>query len=352
MIVLLDTTLTVRKPTTVANAAREAEAAGVAGIWSEETAHEPFLPLMLAATATERVSLGTGIAVAFARSPMAVAQAAWDLQAASGGRFILGLGTQVRGHIERRFGMPWSAPGPRLREYLLCLRAIFDCWQHGAKPAFAGEHYQFTLMTPIFNPGPLATPWTDASGVAKGVPVWIAGVNDYLCRLAGELCDGFHVHPLHSPKYIAEFVLPRIEAGARRTGRRLADVQRASTAFVITGDTDDELARAERAVRQQIAFYASTPSYRTILDLHGWGDVAGRLTEMSRRGEWQAMADLITDEMLDTFATRGAVGELPALLQQRYEGLLDRVSLYVPHTAAGSADLTHTLARAWSAAAS
>jgi probable F420-dependent oxidoreductase len=337
-----------RRPTTVIEAAREAEAAGVAGIWTEETAHEPFLPLLLAATATERVSLGTGIAVAFARAPMAVAQTAWDLQAASGGRFLLGLGTQVRGHIERRFGMPWSAPGPRLREYLLCLRAIFDCWQHGARPAFVGEHYQFTLMTPFFNPGPLATPWTDAQGVTKGVPVWIAGVNEYLCRLAGELCDGFHVHPLHSPAYIAEFVLPHIEAGAQKAGRRLSDVHRASTAFVITGATDEQRLQAERAVRQQIAFYASTPSYKTILDVHGWGAVAGQLTEMSRRGEWQAMADLITDEMLDAFAVRGAPSELPALLQRRYEGLLDRVSLYMPY-AAGGADLTNALARAWHA---
>ena len=347
MAVQLDTILAVRDLHKVADAAREAEAAGFAGIWTEETAHEPFLSLVPAATATARVSLGTAIAVAFARAPMVAAQAAWDLQAASGGRFILGLGTQVRGHNERRFGVPWSAPGPRLRDYVLCLRAIFDTFQHGTKPAFVGKHYQFTLITPFFNPGPLATPWRDAYGEEKGVPIWIAGVNEMMCRLAGELCDGFHVHPLHSTKYIAEFVLPHIEAGLRKSGRRLADVQRASTAFVITGETEEQIARARQGVKQQIAFYASTPSYRTVLEVHGWGALSDELTNLSRRGEWQAMAGLITDDMLDVFAVRGRPDELPGLLKKKYEGLLDRISLYMPYGAAVAAERSHAIARMW-----
>jgi len=341
MSVLLDTTLAVRTHADVAAEARAAEAAGFAGIWTEETAHDPFLPLMLAATATERVSLGTAIAVAFARSPMATAQAAWDLQAASGGRFILGLGTQVRGHVERRFGVPWSAPVPRLREYLLCLRAIFACWQHDAPPSFRGEHYQFTLMTPFFNPGPLAHPWPDARGEVKGVPIWIAGVNEHLCRLAGELCDGFHVHPLHSTNYLQDVTLPNIERGARRTGRSLADIQRMSTAFVITGDTPDELAHARAATRQQIAFYASTPSYRPVLAIHGWGAIADELTALSRQGEWQAMADLITEEMLAAFTVEGPPGQIAPFLRRKYAGLLDRVSMYLPYT---SGEAYHRLA--------
>ena len=348
MPVLLDTTLAVRDFRAIADEAQAAEAAGFSGIWTEETAHEPFLPLMLAAMATDHVVLGTAVAVAFGRTPMAIAEAAWDLQAASAGRFILGLGTQVRGHIERRFGVPWTAPVERLRELVLCLRAIFDCWQHGTRPSFQGEHYRFTLLTPFFNPGPLAAPWRDAHGEEKGVPVWIAGVNEHLCRLAGEMCDGFHVHPLHSVKYLEDVTLPNIERGALRVGRRLSDVKRMSTAFVVTAETDAAMERAKQTTKQQIAFYASTPTYRRVLDLHGWGASADELADLSRRGQWQAMADVMTDEMLDVFAVQGPLRDIPRLLRRKYDGLLDRVSMYLPYVSGDTATtLKVAIVREW-----
>ncbi len=303
----------------IADYARNAEAKGFDCLWSSETQHDPFLPLAVAASATSRIKLGTSIAVAFPRSPMILAHTAWDLQAASDGRFILGLGTQVKGHNERRFSVKWEAPGPRLREVIQALRAIWDCWQNGTKLNFRGEFYRFDLMTPFFNPGPIASP---------RVPVFIAGVNRYMCRLAGELCDGLHVHPFHSPRYLREYVLPAVEEGLGRSGRNRSDVQLASSVFVITGDTERELAEAKLAVKQQIAFYASTRTYEPVLAAHGWQDLTPRLHRKSVEGDWQGMAELITDEMLDAYAITGSYGDLAVKIKARYEGLLDRVSLY------------------------
>lgn len=305
----------------VAALARAAEAAGFAGLWTAETAHDPFLPLVLAAEHTERVTLGTAIAVAFPRSPLVLAQIAWDLQAFSRGRFILGLGTQVRAHNERRFGIRWESPGPRLREMIQMIRAVWDCWQHGTRPDFRGRFYTFTLMTPFFDPGPLPVP---------APPVWIAGVNPYMCRLAGELCDGFHVHPFHSIRYLDTVVLPNITEGLRRAGRTRTDLTLASSIFVVTGRSTAEIDAARGPVRQQIAFYASTPAYRGVLEAHGWGEVGERLTALSREGQWGAMGREITDEMLETFAIVGPLDELPARIAARYTGYLDRFSLYFP----------------------
>jgi len=305
----------------IARAARCAEELGFSGLMTAEASHEPYLPLMVAAEHTERAALLTGIAVAFPRSPMITAYTAWDLQRYSRGRFLLGLGTQVKGHNERRFSVAWERPGPRLRELVLALRAIWDCWQNRGPLDFQGEFYRFDLMTPFFDPGPIEHPH---------VPIWIAGVNRYMCRLAGELCDGFHVHPMHTPKYVREFVKPLIADGAARSGRDPDAVKLASSCFVVCGDSDEELDAAGAVVKQQISFYASTRTYAPILATHGWEEVSPRLNELSRKGKWQEMADLITDEMLAEFAVIGRRDEIGPLLARKYEGLLDRVGLYLP----------------------
>src|SRR5262245_51275108 len=269
--------------------ARQAEAYGFHGLWTTETAHNPFLPLPLAAAATERIELGTAIAVAFPRSPMVTAQIAWDLAAQSRGRFLLGLGTQVKAHISKRFSTEWTAPLPRLREYIESLRAIWHTFQIGEPLRYTGEHYRFTLMTPFFNPGPIEKP---------DIPIYIAGVNDGLCRLAGELCQGFHVHPFHTVRYLKELTLPNIEAGAQKANRTRADVSLTTSVFVVTGQNDQEIRDNAGAVRSQIAFYASTPTYSAVMEMHGWGELHVKLNEMSRQGRWFEMGDFISDEML------------------------------------------------------
>lgn len=337
MTLKFDTGLATSAYRDVPAAAREAEDMGFAGIWTAETAHDPFLPLAVAATATSRIELGTAIAVAFPRAPMTVAETAWDLAENSGGRFILGLGTQVKGHNERRFSTQWTAPGPRMRDYVRTLRAIFSYWQEGSRgqPNFVSDHYQFRLSSPFFAPQPLTQPFVDRRGEMRGVPVYIAAVNDYMCRLAGELCDGIHVHPFNSVKYLTDIVMPNLDKGAAKSGRTLADVERATTAFVIMGDTEEERARAREGVRQQISFYASTRTYYDILAVHGWGEVSARLNELSVKGQWAEMAHLITDEMLDVYAVEGTPEQIPALLEQKYAGLLTRVAFYMPYQGAG-----------------
>lgn len=305
--------------TSAAEIAKAAEEMGFDALWTPENQHDPFLPLAVAATVTTRMKLGTAIALAFPRSPMSLAYTAWDLQTSSNGRFILGLGTQVKGHNERRFSVRWESPGPKLREIVLALRAIWRCWQYETPLNFQGQFYSFTLMPPAFSPGPIAHPH---------LPIYIAGVNPYICRLAGELCDGFHVHPFHSAKYLRESVLPQIEAGAHKAGRSRKDVTIVSSVFVIMGDSQKELADMREKVRRQIAFYASTRTYKPVLDAHGWGDVCLRLSEKAAKGEWDAMAQDITDEMLSEFAVIGAPDETPAMLKAKYDGLLDRLMFY------------------------
>jgi len=299
--------------------ARAAERLGFDGLWTTESQHDPFMPLTLASQVTSRMTLGTAIAVAFPRSPIVTAHTSWDLQTLTRGRFVLGLGTQVRGHIERRFGLKWESPGPKLREYIQALRAIWECWQHGTPLAFSGKFYRLTLMTPFFSPEPLSHPRP---------PIYIAGVNPYMCRLAGELADGFHVHPLHSAKYLREAVLPRIEEGANKAGRRRQDVTLFAPVFVVTGEHRSDLEAAKATVRQQIAFYASTPNYRPVLEMHGWGDVGPILTRKAAAGDWQGMAAEVTDAMLEEFAVVGPADEIADRLKARYTGLLDRVAFY------------------------
>lgn len=317
----IDTNIVASSLREVPALARAVEAIGFDGIWSSETTHDPFLISALVAEHTERASLGTAIAVAFPRSPGTLAYLAWDLAALSNGRFILGLGTQVKAHNERRFGVKWEAPVAKLREIILGMRALWDTWQNGTRLNFRGQFFKLTLMSPFFNPGPIAHP---------NVPIYIAGVNRGMCRLAGEVCDGFHVHPFHSVRYLQEVTLPTIEEGARASGRQRSDLELVSSVFAIAGDAEAERVAASQAVRQQIAFYASTPSYAPVMELHGWGDTRERLSRLAAKGRWGEMPSLISDEMLDVFAVSGTWEELPGKIMARYEGLLDRVMYYFP----------------------
>jgi probable F420-dependent oxidoreductase len=318
----IDTGLLAASIEEMASTARRAEELGFSGLMTAEAQHEPYLPLMIAAEHTRRVNLLTGIAVAFPRSPMITAYTAWDLQRYSRGRFLLGLGTQVKGHNERRFSTPWDRPVARLRELILALRAIWKCWQHGSKLEFQGDFYRFDLMTPFFSPGPQEHPH---------VPVYIAGVNRQICRLAGELCDGFHVHPLHTLKYIRESVRPWIAEGAAKAGRAASDVKLVSACFVVTGDDDEEMAASAMLMKQQIAFYASTRTYAPVLAHHGWEDLSPKLNELSRQGRWASMGELISDGMLAEIAVVARRDKVGELLKRKYEGVLDRISLYMPY---------------------
>ena len=306
----------------IAGAARRIEELGFDGVTTPEAGHDPFLPLMIAAEHTRRISLGTNVAIAFPRTPMVVAQMAWDLQRFSGGRFRLGLGTQVKGHNERRYSAPWTAPpGPRMREYLLCLRAIFQTFQSGERPAFSGKHYQFTLMSPFFNPGPNEAPH---------VPLYIAALNPYMARLAGELCDGLRLHPLGTFPYTRDVVLPALEVGARKAGRRLADIDIVASPFLATGRDEAEVAAAKAAVKQQVAFYASTRTYHSVLEFHGWVEVGPQLHRLSLEGKWQEMVSLITDDMLREFAVIGTYDELAARLKESWGSISSTIFLGLP----------------------
>jgi probable F420-dependent oxidoreductase len=302
--------------------ARKVEALGYDCLWSAETQHDPFLPLAVAATVTSKIKLGTSIAVAFPRSPMILAHISWDLAKASGGRFILGLGSQVKGHNERRFSVKFESPAPKMREVVLALRAIWDCWQNGTKLDFKGQFFRFDLMTPFFNPGPIEHP---------RVPVFIAGVNPAMCRVAGEVCDGLHVHPFNSPKYLRELVRPAVEEGMAKAGRSRADFTYVTSSFVVVGDTEPEIAQQKQAVKQQIAFYASTRTYEAVLAVHGWQDLVPQLHRKSVEGDWKGMAELITDEMLETYAVVGTYANIATRLKERYVGLLDRTAFYQPY---------------------
>ena len=296
--------------------AKAAEEIGFDALWTQETQHDPFLPCALIAEHTTHLRAGTAIAVSFGRSPANLAYTAWDLAAQSNGRFILGLGTQVKAHIERRFGQLWpeSVTG-KLREQIQVIRAFWDCWQNGTKLNYRGEYYKITLMSPFFNPGAIEYP---------NIPIYIAGVNTGLAKLAGELCDGFHVHPFHSVKYLSEVIVPAIKEGIKNTNRKGKDVSVSTTAFVATTPEELNFARA------QIAFYASTPSYRPVMDVHGWSSVAEKLSAHAARGAWTEMPMLITDEMLSEFCLVTDENKLADELKERYRGIADRLTIYTP----------------------
>lgn len=296
------------------------ERMGFDGVWTFDTGHDPFLPLGAVATATDTLEMGTNIAVAFARSPFSMAQVAWDLQAASGGRLHLGLGTQVRAHVERRFSMPFEHPAARITDYIHCLRAIWNTFQTGARPAYEGRFYRFTLINDFFNPGPIEHP---------AIPVWLAGVNERMCRAAGEAADGFQVHPMHSPGYLRDVVRPAIDAGARGRGKTVEDVALHAPVFVVSGATEAERAKVEAGVRRQVAFYASTPSYRAVLEYHDLPDLGKRLSAMMREGRLDEMPGAVPDALLDAVAVSGNGAALGRAVRERYAGgIVQRVSLY------------------------
>lgn len=306
-------------PETAAAAARSAAEFGYDGFFTAETQYDPFLPLTHAAAATPELEYGTAIAVAFPRSPSVMAMTAWDLARQTDGRFLLGLGTQVRAHIVRRFSSLWSGkPAPQLREYIQAMRAVWDSWQNGVPLAFEGEYYNLSLMTPFFNPGPIKHP---------DVPVYIAGVGPYLSALAGELCDGFHVHPFHTVPYLDQVVLPNMRDAAESAGRSLDDVERVTTIFIMTGNNDEEIAESMGPVRQQISFYASTPSYRSVLEASGW-DFGAELHAMSKRGEWDKMPAAIPDEALHEVGVVAPIDGLADAIKERYGDRVQRVGFY------------------------
>lgn len=288
------------------------EAVGYDGVWTTETVRDPFLTLAGYAAVTDRIRLGTGVAIAFARSPMTLALAAHDLMRLTGGRFVLGLGSQVRPHIERRYSMPWSEPAARMREYLLALRAIWGAWNEGAPLDFRGRFYTHTLMSPFFDPGP--------TGLGPP-PVVLGGVGERMTAVAGEVADGFLCAPLTSERTLAEHTLPAL--GVTRPGFMVC-----ATPFVVTGQDPATMARVTAATRRRIAFYASTPAYRSVLDVHGWSGRGEKLTRLSKQGEWEAMADVVDDEMLHTFAVVAEPDRLGAALGERWRGRADRVAIF------------------------
>ena len=302
----------------IAEEAKWAESMGYDGLCTEDAAHDPMLPLLMAASTTSRVTLETRVTIAFPRSPMVLAYSARDLQDFSGGRFRLGLGTQVKGHIQRRFSTEWDSPGPRMREYVQSLHAIWGAWQTGERLEYHGEYYNFSLMTPFFSPGRSEQPEP---------PVFISAVNPYNCRVAGEVCDGVALHPLTTSKYLKEVINPNIADGAARSGRDPKSVNLSNSSFVITGPNQAAINAKKEAVKKQIAFYCSTRSYSKILEVQGFQDLGVWLHEMSLKQQWDQMAELITDEILDAFAVVGGYSEIPGLMKERFDGLLDEVVL-------------------------
>jgi probable F420-dependent oxidoreductase len=303
------------------HAAKEIEALGYDGVWAAETTRDPFLPLAIAASETDHLELGTSIAVAFARNPMNLAVIANDLQELSNGRFILGLGSQIKAHITRRFSMEWSHPAPRMREMLFAIRAIWDSWANGTKLDFRGDFYSHTLMTPMFDPGP------NPHGNPK---IIVAAVGELMTEVAGEAGDGMIVHGFSTQRYLREVTIPALERGAAKAGKTRKDLIVAYPGFIVTGE-GKQFEEATVATKRQIAFYGSTPAYRPVLALHGWGEVGDELNIMSKRGEWVEMGELITDEMLDAFAVVGPLDEIPDKVGERFGELIDRFSFYAPY---------------------
>ncbi|MGB2757233.1 MAG: LLM class F420-dependent oxidoreductase [Acidimicrobiia bacterium] len=323
----------------VGRVASEMEALGYDGLLTAEINHDPFYPLLMAAGSTQSAQLATGIAVAFARSPMTVANTAWDLQVYSEGRFFLGLGSQIRPHIEKRFSMPWSHPAARMKEYVLALKAIWESWMTGDRLNFRGDFYQHTLMTPFFSPG------LNAFGPP---PVAVAAVGAKMTEVAATVADGIFMHGFTTPRYVREVTMPAIEVGLAASGRTRADFTAFAPLFVVTGATEEEMATARAMTCQQIAFYGSTPNYRPVLELHGWGALQDELNRLSKLGEWQKMGDSIDDEILNTIAVVAEPSDVARELHERFGDTVDRLSFYAPYAAhpevwAGIIDDLHEL---------
>jgi probable F420-dependent oxidoreductase len=298
-----------------------AEQVGLDAVLVEETKDDPFQLLALGAAATTSIKVGTSVAMAFPRSPTVTAMSAWSLQKLSGGRFVLGLGTQVRAHVQRRYGLDWSAPAPWIRDYVNAMRAVWATWQHGTPLDFRSEHYQLDLMVPLFDPGPIEHP---------GIPVHIAAIGPNMCAVAGEVADGVRLHPVCTPRFIDEEVLPNVSRGAARAGRDVDHVEVCMKPLIGTAPDQVGLERVIRTVRARVAFYLSTPSYRRTFELHGWGDIARQASDLSRSNRWEELPDLVDEEMLHTVATVGTYDEIATKLRDRYLGRVDRIEFSIP----------------------
>ena len=305
--------------------AAAAEAHGVAGFFVPEASDDPFITLTLAASATQRIQLGTGVAIAFARTPMMLAYSAYHLQRVSGGRTILGLGSQIKPHIEYRYGMPWSRPAERMQEYVQALRAIWHAWQTGDTLDFRGTFYTHTLMPPLFSPGPLGF---------DSPPIWLAGVGPRMVDVAGAVADGLLCHPLISRSYLDEVVVPRVEHSRAEAGRQDVPFTMATMAMVATGRTEEELRAAIAGTRTQIGFYASTPAYEPVLAHHGWSALHAQARSLTKSGRWAELASLVDDDVLNTFAVVGDVDQVRTGLHERFAGRVERVTLSLPYQAA------------------
>lgn len=304
---------------------QSAEAAGYGGLWSTESAHDPFVPLVAAAQSTSTLEVGTAIAVAFARNPMSLAYTANDLQTLTEGRFMLGLGSQVRPHVQRRFDMPWSKPAARMREFIEAMRAIWSAWSTGEKLDFQGEFYSHTLMTPFFSPGPC--PW--------GSPrVYLAAVGEHMTKVAGAVCDGLMPHPFTTERYLHERTLPAVQRGLRESGRTFEGFSISFQGLVASGRTEEEMAVAVRRVREQIAFYGSTPTYHQVLELHGWAELGSELNTLSKGDgddRWVRMGELIDDDVLAAFAIVAEPDQVGDAITKRYGDIVDRFNFYAPY---------------------
>ena len=297
--------------------ARQHERDGYALLTTMENKHDPFLSLAVAAVETERVELATAIAISFSRSPMAVANTSWDINEASRGRFILGLGTQIKAHNERRFSVPWSAPAPRMREYIQALKAIWRTWAHGDKLAFEGEHYRFTLMPPYFVPESLGL---------RIPPVTMAAVGPAMLRVAGEVADGVRLHPFCTRRYVDTVVLPEVQAGMDRSSRSRANFEVTGGGFIATGPDDESVMKAREHARGRVGFYGSTPAYYPVLAAHGLEDLGLKLNAMTRQGKWDALAGEVSDDVLDLFVASGRHDQIKAVIQQRFADTSDAIS--------------------------
>ena len=301
------------------NSAKRLETKGYDGAWTAETSHDPFLPHMIAAEHTDRIELGTSIAVAFARNPMTLANIGYDLHQYSQGRFILGLGTQIKPHITKRFSMEWSHPAARMREMVSAIRAIWHSWQNSTKLDFRGDFYTHTLMTPFFNPGP---------GQYGEPKIFISAVGPLMSEVAGEVCDGIICHAFSTERYLREVTIPAVERGLEKSGRSIESFEIVGPGFVVTGENEEAMNRSAAGIRQQIAFYGSTPAYRGVLELHGWGGAQDELNRMSKEGAWQAMADVIDEQMLSTFAVIAEPNSVATQIAERYGDCVDRMAFY------------------------
>ncbi len=312
-------------PEKIVGRIQEAERRGtIAGLFVAEAAHDPFIALALAAAGSERIDLGTSVAVAFARTPMEMAYSAYDLQRLSGGRLILGLGSQIKPHITRRYAMPWSEPAKRMREYVDALRAIWGSWQTGEPLDFTGEFYSHTLMPPLFSPGPLATP---------SPRIWVAAVGPRMVETAGATADGIICHPLLSRSYLEEALAPQVESARKAAGRTDQPFEFSTLAMVATGRTEEELRDAVAGVRKQIGFYASTPAYAPVLEHHGWGDLHAAANALTKENRWDDLAALVDDEVLHTFAVVGELETVGSAFRERFAGIADRVTVSMPYDA-------------------